>query len=105
MLILNCGLWGSPDTEDLAELRAAAKRVSPRVLWKTTTTQSSLAGSTKRVPNDKAARRTFDEEFDAANFTSTVPEELYWNNNHFSAPVYNHLNAALLRQLYGDAGR
>ena len=105
VLILNCGLWGSPDKEDLTELRAAAKRAAPRVLWKTTTTQSSSAGSTKWVPNDKAARRTFDEVFDAANLTSAVPRELYWNNNHFRAPVYNHLNAALLRQLYGSTGR
>ena len=104
VLILNCGLWGSPDSEDLAELRAAAKRVSPRVLWKTSTTQSRSAGSTEWVQNDKAARRTFADVFDAANLTSTVPKELYWNNNHFRAPVYNHLNAALLRQLYGNAG-
>ena len=105
MLILNCGLWGSPDTEDLAELRAAAKRVSLRVLWKTSTTQSKSAGSTEWVQNDKGARGTFGDVFDASNLISTVPKKLYWNNNHFRAPVYNHLNTALLRQLYGDAGR
>jgi hypothetical protein len=67
--------------------------------------QFRSAGSTKWVPNNKAARRTFDEVFDAANLISAVPKKLYWNNNHFRAPVYNHLNAALLRQLYGDTGR
>ena len=38
VLILNCGLWGLPHTSDLVELRAAAKKIAPRVLWKTTTT-------------------------------------------------------------------
>ena len=105
VLIINCGLWGSPDREDLAGLHAVAKSVVPRVIWKTTTPQASKGWRNKWVTNDDAARRTFDEVFDAANLTSAVPSELYWDNMHFRAPIYNHLNAALLQQLYGSTAR
>lgn len=99
VLILNCGLWGSPDISDLVELNEAAKLVVPRVIWKTTPTRS--ARSAKWVLNDVAARHTFQEVFDAAWLTSNVTKELYWDDLHFRATVYNHLNAVLLNQLYG----
>ena len=43
----------------------------------------------------------FDEVFDAAKLTSALPKDMHWDNNHFRAPIYNHLNSALLHQLYG----
>ena len=55
----------------------------------------------KWVTNDDAARSTFEEVLDAENLTSDVPREMYWDNMHFRAPVYNRLNAPMLRQLYG----
>ena len=57
-----------------------------------------------RKPNDMAARHVFDEVFDAAKLTSDLPKKMYWVNHHFRAPVYTHLNVALLNQLYVHVG-
>lgn len=39
--------------------------------------------------------------YDAARLTSELHDDSYWDARHFYPHVYNRLNAALLRQLYG----
>ena len=101
VLVLNMGLWsGPPNASFAAALERAARTVAPRVVWKTTT-RMRKAGSTKWLRTDLLPRRIFSEVFDAARLTRWLVDRDYWDPRHFHAHVYNHLNAALLRQLYG----
>ena len=105
VIVLNMGMWGAPKNASMfADVKHAAKQVTPRVLWKTTT-RMRRSGSTKWMRTDLAARRTFDEVFDAARLTRHLTDRDYWDPRHFLPHVYNHLNAALLRQLYGPPVR
>ena len=70
------------------------------MVWKTTT-RTRKHGPRQWEQTDVEARRAFGEVFDAAKLTSKTPDRLYWDLRHFELPVYHHLNAALLRQLYG----
>lgn len=101
VIILNMGLWsGPPNASYAAALERVARTVAPRVIWKTTT-RMRKAGSTKWLRTDLVPRRIFGEIFDAARLTRWLVDRDYWDPRHFHAHVYNHLNAALLRQLYG----
>ncbi len=101
VLLLNMGQWGPPPNASyLADIDAVARRAAPRVLWKTTT-RMRKSGPTKWLRTDMLARRTFREIFDAARLTRSLTSRDYWDPRHFVPHVYNHLNAALLRQLYG----
>lgn len=101
VLVLNTGMWGgAPNASYAAALERAARAVAPRVLWKTTT-RMRKSGPTKWLRTDLVPRRTFGETFDAARLTRSLVDRDYWDVRHFLPHVYNHLNAALLRQLYG----
>ena len=101
VLVLNMGLWsGAPNASYAVELERVARRVAPRVLWKTTT-RMRKSGPTKWLRSDLAPRRVFGEIFDAARLTRGLVDRDFWDPRHFQPHVYNHLNAALLRQLYG----
>ena len=103
VLVLNMGLWsGPPNASYAADLERTARSVAPRirVLWKTTT-RMRKSGPTKWLRTDLLPRRVFPEVFDAARLTRGLVDRDYWDPRHFKAHVYNHLNAALLRQLYG----
>ena len=102
VLLLNMGLWGPPPNASyLEDIYAVARRAAPRVVWKTTT-RMRKSGPTKWLRTDMLARRTFREIFDAARLTRSLSSRDYWDARHFVPHVYNHLNAALLRQLYGQ---
>jgi len=92
-------LQGLPSTNYALDLLKAAEAAAPRVLWKTTTHPRN---DSSRWNADSIPRSVFPEVFDAALLTSSVPKENYWDRIHFRAAVYNKLNAALLRQLYGE---
>ena len=62
---------------------------------------SDAKGWVNRLRTDLVPRRIFGEIFDAARLTRWLVDRDYWDPRHFHAHVYNHLNAALLRQLYG----
>lgn len=101
VLVLNMGQWGAPPNSSYLDgIAAIARRVAPRVLWKTTT-RMRKSGSTKWLRTDLMARRAFNEVFDAARLTRGLAHRDYWDSRHFLPHVYNHLNTALLRQLYG----
>lgn len=101
VILLNMGQWGPPpNVSYLAAIDAVARRAAPRVLWKTTT-RMRKSGPTKWLRTDMLARRTFREVFDAARLTRSLTDRDFWDSRHFVPHVYNHLNAALLRQLYG----
>ena len=101
VLVLNMGLWSGPPNASYAkELEAVARSVAPRVVWKTTT-RMRKAGPSKWLRTDLLPRRVFSEVFDAARLTRGLVDRDYWDPRHFHPHVYNHLNAALLRQLYG----
>ena len=101
VLVLNTGQWsGPPNASYAADLDRVARSVAPRVVWKTTT-RMRKAGQSKWLRTDLLPRRVFGEVFDAARLTRWLVERDYWDPRHFQAHVYNHLNAALLRQLYG----
>ena len=106
VLLLNMGQWGALPGEGYARsLLAAAQRAAPRVLWKTTT-RMRKGGPTKWLRTDSLARRVFPEIYDAAFHTRGAdPATDYWDPRHFRPRVYNDLNAALLRQLYGPPRR
>jgi len=105
VLVLNMGQWGPPPNASYLEaIHAVARRAAPRVLWKTTT-RMRKSGPTKWLRTDMLARRTFVEIFDAARLTRSLSDRDYWDVRHFLPHVYNHLNAALLRQLYGPPFR
>ena len=105
VLMLNMGLWGPPPNASyLKEIETAARKAAPRVLWKTTT-RMRKSGPTKWLRTDLLARRVFPEVFDAARLTRSLTDRDYWDPRHVLAHVYNHLNAALLRQLYGPPVR
>ena len=102
VLLLNMGMWGPPPNASyLTNILASARQAAPRVLWKTTT-RMRKSGPTKWLRTDMLARRTFVEIFDAARLTAMLSDRDYWDARHFVPHVYNHLNAALLRQLYGS---
>ena len=101
VIVLNMGLWsGPPNASYAAELERVARTVAPRVVWKTTT-RMRKSGSSKWLRTDLLARRVFREVFDAARLTRRLTTRDYWDPRHFLPHVYNHLNAALLAQLYG----
>lgn len=101
VIVLNMGLWsGPPNASYAAELERTARTVAPRVVWKTTT-RMRKSGSSKWLRTDLLARRVFHEVFDAARLTRHLDNRDYWDPRHFLPHVYNHLNAALLAQLYG----
>ena len=101
VLVLNMGMWGPPPNASyLADILQLAQRAAPRVLWKTTT-RMRKAGPTKWLRTDLLARRVFPEIFDAARLTRGLSARDYWDPFHVLPHVYNHLNAALLRQVYG----
>jgi hypothetical protein len=101
VLVLNMGLWsGPPNASYAANLERTARSAAPRVVWKTTT-RMRKSGPSKWLRTDLLPRRVFGEIFDAARLTSALSDRDYWDPRHFKAHVYNHLNAALLRQLYG----
>ena len=101
VLVLNMGLWsGPPNASYAAELERTARAVAPRVVWKTTT-RMRKSGPSKWLRTDLLPRRVFREVFDAARLTRGLGARDYWDPRHFHPHVYNHLNAALLRQLYG----
>ena len=101
VLVLNMGLWnGPPNATYAADLERIARRVAPRVVWKTTT-RMRKSGPSKWLRSDLVPRRVFAEIFDAARLTRNLHDRDYWDPRHFQPHVYNHLNAALLRQLYG----
>ena len=104
VLVLNMGLWKAPNASYAAELERIARTVAPRVIWKTTTRMRN-AGSTKWLRTDLQPRRIFREVFDASRLTRGLTDRDYWDPRHFEPHVYNHLNAALLRQLYGPPKR
>ena len=102
VLILNSGLWNGEPNETFAKtLRDFGTHVAPRVIWKTTT-KIRTAGNSKWLKTDLKARRVFNEIFDAAFLTRNLKESDYWDLRHFQPHVYNKLNAALLKQLYGE---
>ena len=101
VLLLNMGLWsGPPNASYAAELARVAHSIAPRVVWKTTT-RMRKSGPTKWLRTDLVPRRIFREVFDAARLTRGLIDRDYWDPRHFQPRVYNNLNAALLRQLYG----
>mmetsp|Transcript_39023 Transcript_39023/g.85777 ORF Transcript_39023/g.85777 Transcript_39023/m.85777 type:complete len:98 (-) Transcript_39023:31-324(-) len=79
------------------KLRKAAEAAAKRVIWKTTT-RARDESPDRWQRTDLLARRVFPENFDAAFLTSSLPKEEYWDASHFRAPMYNKLNAALLRR-------
>jgi len=105
VLILNTGMWQAlPSATYAIDLRERAQRAAPRVVWKTTT-RMRQAGETKWQRTDLLARRIFDEVYDSAYLTRRLVDSDYWDARHFLPHVYNALNAALLRQLYGPPSR
>ena len=101
VLVLNAGLWsGAPNASYATALERAASTAAPRVIWKTTT-RMRKSGPSKWLRTDLVPRRAFKEVFDAARLTRNLVDRDYWDPRHFQPHVYNRLNAALLRQLYG----
>ena len=91
VLILNTGLWQELPTDAYArELRAAAERAAPRVIWKTTT-RMRKGGPTRWMRTDLRARRVFAELYDSAYLTRHAAFSDFWDPRHFLPRVYNRV--------------
>lgn len=80
VLVVNMGMWGDANESFYRELVHAARQVTPRVLWKTTT-RMRYEGRLKWLRTDLTARRVFGEHaeiFDAAWLTRNTSPTDYW---------------------------
>ena len=93
------GQWGACRARATRASSRRRQRAAPRVVWKTTTRMRK--GGHQVAADRRVGAPRLPEIYDAAFHTRGADPADYWDPRHFRPRMYNELNAALLRQLYG----